>query len=178
MAIMQFDSEKALEAILYVASSAPNPDVYHIGKILYFADRKHLECYGRLITGDSYRAMKNGPVASGAYDILKIARGDKLRYFPSGCNGEYIKSSLEVANGDDNHRVSAKRGFDPDFFSKSDLKCLNEAIHEYGRLSFKELNDISHDEVWKAANTNDEIPLEVIALHCKDGEYLVEYLHS
>ena len=30
---VRFDSEKALEAILYVASKAPIPDIYHVGKI-------------------------------------------------------------------------------------------------------------------------------------------------
>ncbi len=54
---IRFDSEKALEAILYVASKAPVPDIYHVGKILYYADRAHLERYGRLITGDEYKAM-------------------------------------------------------------------------------------------------------------------------
>jgi hypothetical protein len=39
----RFDAEKALEAILYVASKAPIPDIYHVGKILWFADRVHLE---------------------------------------------------------------------------------------------------------------------------------------
>lgn len=29
---VRFDSEKALEAILYVASKAPIPDIYHVGK--------------------------------------------------------------------------------------------------------------------------------------------------
>ncbi len=34
------------------------------------------ESFGRLITGDHYNAMKDGPVASNTYDIIKIARGD------------------------------------------------------------------------------------------------------
>jgi len=58
---IRFDSEKALEAILYVASKAPIPDIYHVGKILYYADRFHLEAFGRLITGDQYNAMKVWP---------------------------------------------------------------------------------------------------------------------
>ncbi|MCW7083120.1 Panacea domain-containing protein [Escherichia coli] len=69
---VRFDSEKALEAILYVASKAPIPDIYHVGKILYYADRFHLESFGRLITGDHYNAMKDGPVASNTYDIIKL----------------------------------------------------------------------------------------------------------
>lgn len=173
----RFDPEKALEAILYVASKAPIPDLYHVGKLMYFADRKHLEKYGRLITGDCYKAMKNGPVASGAYDLLKIARGDPGQRCPAGCSSEHVKHSLFVASGGD-HKVTIKRSFDPNFLSKSDINCLDEAIEQYGKLTFGELNDLSHDEVWKSASRNDDIPLEVMARHSANGEELLEYLHG
>lgn len=173
----RFDSEKALEAILYVASKAPIPDLYHVGKLMYFADRKHLENYGRLITGDSYKAMKNGPVASGAYDLLKLARGDAGQRCPAGCSPDAVKQSLTVSCGGD-HTVNAKREFNPDLLSKSDILCLDEAIAEYGRLTFGQLNDLSHDEVWRSASRNDEIPLEVMAAHSKNGQDLLEYLRG
>ncbi|WP_182056504.1 Panacea domain-containing protein [Pantoea sp. ME81] len=173
----RFDSEKALEAILYVASKAPIPDLYHVGKLMYFADRKHLERYGRLITGDNYKAMKNGPVASGAYDLLKLARGDVGQRCPAGCTPEIVRESLVVSSGGD-HAVNVKRDFNADFLSKSDIICLDEAIAEYGTLTFGELNDISHDDVWRSASRNDEIPLEVIAAHSKNGQDLLEYLHG
>ncbi|MCA6222573.1 Panacea domain-containing protein [Photorhabdus antumapuensis] len=174
---VRFDSEKAVEAILYVASVAPIPDIYHVGKILYFADRLHLEHYGRLITGDNYLAMKDGPVAENAYDIIKIARGDG-RFIPNGCDIDIIRSALSVDGSTGNHQVHALRNFNEDVFSDSDIDCINEAIEKYGNLSFKEIRDISHDSVWMAADQNGEIPLEVIAASCKDGDKLVAYLTS
>lgn len=175
----RFDAEKAIEAILYVASIAPIPDLYHVGKILYYADRIHLEKYGRLITGDRYTAMKNGPVASGTYDILKTADTTRSgQRCPEGCDREHVKASIGVLGKADGYRVVAKRSYMPDFFSKSDVKCMEEAIRNYGDLTFEQLNDISHDEVWRSADLNNEIPLEVIASHCKDGELLVEYLRG
>ncbi|MCG3471841.1 SocA family protein [Xenorhabdus bovienii] len=120
MAITRFDSEKALEAILYVASNAPNPDIYHIGKILYFADRKHLDRYGRLITGDTYIVMKDGPVASNAYDIIKCARGAG-RYIPDGSDIHDLLSSLSV----DGYKIRAHRTPDDDVFSDSDIECID-----------------------------------------------------
>ena len=70
-----FDPEKTLEAILYI--SERTQDLYHVLKILYFADKIHLSAYGRLIAGDSYVAMSNGPVPSHAYNIIKTVRGDE-----------------------------------------------------------------------------------------------------
>lgn len=174
----RFDSEKAIEAILFVTSIAPIPDLYHVGKILYFADRLHLEDFGRLITSDSYIAMKNGPVASGTYDILKIARGDPGQRCPSGCSIDHVQASLGVLPKHDSNRVIAKRTPNMDFFSKSDISCIQKAVEQYGNMTFDELNDISHDEVWKSADRNNEIPLEVIASHCKDGEQLIAYLRG
>lgn len=174
----EFDAAKAIEAILYIVSVAPVPDVYHIGKILYFADRIHLENYGRLITGDSYIAMKNGSVASGTYDILKIARGDKSPCCPVGCSPDHIKASLMVLCRQDKgaHRVISKRAPDMDFFSRSDIECLQTAVENYGDMTFEQLNAISHDDVWKVLGHNSVIPLELIAKHCKDSKNLIDYL--
>lgn len=170
----KFDSEKALEAILYIAANAPIPDIYHIGKILYFADRKHLDRYGRLISGDSYTAMKDGPVAENVYDIIKVARGDG-KYIPCGCDVRSIMSSLTVLRGRP-YTVTALRPADDDVFSDSDMACIDEAIKEFGSLSFGAIRKLSHDVIWESADENGEIPLEVIAKNCEHGDKLIAYL--
>src|ERR1041385_8562498 len=67
------DKRKAIETIIYVARKAPIADRFHVCKIIYFADKYHLQHYGRFVFGDYYVAMKNGPVPSGAYDVIKSA---------------------------------------------------------------------------------------------------------
>lgn len=178
MLTARFDSEKALEAILYVASKAPIADVYHVGKILYFADCAHLEQYGRTICGDIYRAMKDGPVAGGTYDVIKIARGDG-QYIPEGITPQQIQKSFRVVNWRD---VKPLRNADEDFFSDSDLACIDAAIEKYGQMSFEEIRDISHDDAWAAVwdpnKKNAVMPLELIASQCKNSELLLSYLKS
>lgn len=174
MLTVRFDSEKAIEAILYIASKAPIPDLYHVGKIIYFADRLHLERYGRLITNDRYIAMKNGPVASNTYDIIKGVRGDGR--FSGCCDLSHARASFSVGSLGDPNAITPKRHVDEDIFSDSDIACIEQAIAEYGSMSFGQLNDISHDEVWMSADLNNEIPLETIAKNCKDSELLLSYL--
>ena len=77
---VQFDKEKSLNALLYVANRVQRKDFHKIFKIIYFADRQHLADWGRPITGDTYIAMEAGPVPSRLYDMLKIVRGDS--YLP------------------------------------------------------------------------------------------------
>lgn len=173
----RFDSEKALEAILYVASKAPVPDIYHVGKILYFADCMHLDRYGRLITGDNYKAMKDGPVAENGYDIIKIAQG-KGKYIPDGINVEDITSALKVYDKSESYRVQPLRKYDDEVFSDSDIKCIDEAIIKYGKMTFGQIREISHDEVWASASENADISLESLVSRCSDSGKLLEYLTS
>ncbi|ADW72202.1 hypothetical protein Rahaq_0575 [Rahnella aceris] len=170
---VRFDSEKALEAILYVASKAPIADVYHVGKILYFADRAHLKEYGRMLFGDTYIAMKDGPVASGAFDIIKTARGT-ASFLPKGLDAETIRKALTV----DGYQMKTLRPADENFFSDSDLECINQALEEYGSKPFGVIRRISHDAIWSSVTENKEIPLEVIAKHLDESGKLVSYLRG
>lgn len=164
-----FDPEKALNAILWIAKRIPSPTFHSISKLLYFADRLHLERYGRLISGDSYVAMKNGPVPSGAYDIMKAVRGDGT------CAVE--AEAQEALTVDGRYHVIPRRAANEAHFSESDLECLHETIQQYGSLSFKELTDLSHDAAWDSADENDIIELEQIIATLPDGASLLEHLH-
>lgn len=145
-----FDTDKAIELILYVASRLPDgKSTFHtISKILYFADLCHLDRYGRLISDDNYVAMKHGPVPSAIYDLMKKNpfRGiDKLSEGIFDLEG-YIVRPL--------------RQPDKEYLSKSEVECLDETLSEYGRMNFGELSKESHRDAWKEADENDAIKLE------------------
>ncbi len=164
-----FDPEKALNAILWIAKRIPSPTFHSISKLFYFADRIHLERYGRLISGDSYVAMKHGPVPSGTYDIMKAVRGDGT------CAVE--EEAQEAFTVDGRYDVIPRRGADETLFSESDLECLQEALKRYGNLSFQELTRLSHDEAWDSVDENDIIELEQIIATLPDGASLLAHLH-
>ncbi|MEI7209937.1 Panacea domain-containing protein [Pectobacterium carotovorum] len=170
---VRFDSEKALEAILYVASKAPIPDIYHVCKILYYADRFHLESYGRLVSGDHYNAMKDGPVASNTYDIIKIARGDG-RYIPNGCDVTSVREAFGISG----KKVNPLRNPDEDIFSDSDLECIDKSIEMLGRMSFEEIRNKSHDPAWESADSNGEMSLESIINELKDSKLILDYMQN
>ena len=75
-AFAKFDQRKALHAMLFVVTHLPKPaNVYNVLKCLYYADRKHLQEYGRQIYGETFYALEHGPVPSAAYEIIKYANG-------------------------------------------------------------------------------------------------------
>jgi hypothetical protein len=161
-----FNQRKALEVLLYVSRRCQN--TYHALKVLFYADKKHLTKYGRLITGDRYVAMSKGPVPSGAYDIVKMARGDSS-YPPDGL----ILSSLSVRG----FRLTPMREPDLDFLSLSERECLDEAIKEIKPLPYAKLLEMSHEEpAYKAADPNDTIPLEILVRSLPDGDSIWRYL--
>jgi uncharacterized phage-associated protein len=168
--ITPFDKEKAVEAIKYVALHAPRPDIYWIGKIIYAADKKHLERFGRLLFGDDYVAMAHGPVPSGTYDLLKAARYAVERPDFHPALGEF-----EIHG---KNRVVALKAPDRDCFSESDIQCLDEAIAELGHLSFGELKERSHDQAFRSADENDFIDLEQIVAMMPNGAALLEHLRE
>ena len=160
-----FDLAKALETILYVAERTT--DMYHILKVMYFADKEHLSKYGRLMSGDSYIAMRAGPVPSGAYDIIKCARGDG-----TFVADETITEALSL----EGYRVVPLRGANLELLSESELECLDSAIETYGDVSFNKLMQLSHDDAFRAADQNDFISLEEIVKTLPDAELLMEHL--
>jgi len=171
-----FDYEKAIETILYIVENGAKPTFIHVSKVTYFADKAHLEKYGRFICGDSYIAMKNGPVPSGIYDLLKYARGDFpfIGLLPEPIK-QKIKDSFSVYN---NYNLSPLRASDVDTFSESDIECLDKSITAYGNLPFDALTEVSHDDIWHSANENDSIEIDYFLSHIESGAELRQHFND
>ena len=170
----KFDFAKALEALLYVASNAPIPDRFHLCKILYFADRFHLEKYLRFIYGETYVAMRHGPVPSKAFNIMRSTPDEEPRDIFA-----------------DDFLVVGRRAPNMEVFSESDVEALDWAIRTYGKKTVSALRRISHnDTVWKSLTDDGDvfenilapqsIPMPVIDIvkDVQDGELLLEYLYE
>jgi uncharacterized phage-associated protein len=163
-----FDERVAVETILYILSKTQDPTFHHIAKVLYFADLCHLERYGSFICGDSYIAMKHGPVPSGVYDMLKDQREDvSYLRFP------IAEGAFEVIG---NHEVRALRPPDLEWLSESHTECLDEALEKYDHLDFATLSRLSHQGAWQSADLNDSISLEAILRQLGNPTDLIEYL--
>jgi len=70
---MIFSARKAAQAaaVLLKAAPAPQMEYMRLIKELYLADRVSFRKTGFPITGDHYFSMKNGPVLSEVYDLIK-----------------------------------------------------------------------------------------------------------
>ena len=169
--IKHFDRDKALEAILFIAKSLHNPTFHSISKMLYLSDKLHLQEYGRLICGDRYIAMDNGPVPSAIYDMMKVAAGRRSIDVDWD---EIIREAMAVRHG---RELVAKRDCDLDMLAESEIECIQKTIAEYGNKTFGELTDITHDSAWDATDDNQTIPLESIVATLPNAAEVAGYLH-
>lgn len=168
-----FKADKSVEAILYIAQYIEQPTFHRISKVMYFADRVHLERYGRFICGDSYVAMKHGPVPMCTYDILKLVRGDGF-----AVKNFDLKLAEKAFIVIDKFLVKPLRVAQLDYFSESDLECLDGAVEKYGWMSFDQLSELSHDKAWLAADENQHIDIEHIVATLTSCDELLDLLRE
>lgn len=179
MASFRFQPDKALEAILYVVSKA-HTDKYKTLKILYLADKLHLQRYGRFISGDYYHALKSGPTPMASYDLIQFAAGKKDR-----CQVDGVRESLKAGGLLNRNNLQVLREPDLDVFSDSDIECLDEVIsmldgvpaHRKHAPIWDDVHDAAWKEVWER-NKNGPISIEIIASQFPNSEELIEFLRT
>jgi uncharacterized phage-associated protein len=128
---------KALEMILWLAKARPGIDIYHVVKAAYFADKAHLNAYGRPIAGDDYDADTYGPLGRTIYRLL---RHDPMEMIALGGNGQL---PFRVRD-DQKWAVYADRDANLKLLSQSDVAALGEGLSHAADLSFDDLVEQTH----------------------------------
>jgi len=131
---------KAIEAIVWLATEKPGIDIYHIAKVLFYAEKQHINRYARPIIGDTYKSGDAGPFPSVIRDLIYR-------------NEQFL--SLEIIQQLDRAIITEKtpyptpkplRESDIDYFSETDIECLTESLNKYGDMSFEDLKQLTHEE--------------------------------
>ncbi|MBC8054575.1 MAG: SocA family protein [Sphingobacteriaceae bacterium] len=163
----EFNERKTVQSVLFISSQLKRKDFHKIFKILYFSDRDHLATYGRTITGDNYIAMADGPDPTNLYDIFKSVRGDG--YFKD--DGKFSRF-FSVENWD-----LIQNNQEPDLrvLSPTDLKFLKENIEKYGKMSWEEIREKSHDYAWSNTALNRTISFENLITEAGEDESFIDF---
>lgn len=137
---------KIVELLLYLAHKKPGADKYQAVKFFYLADREHINRYGRPITSEVYFALRYGPVASKAKELLEQ---DKWTMRAAGLKELPFETKQISRLGPDKSDLivigAPKRDVDLDLFSRSDLRIFDEIIERYGDLDFDALYTLTHN---------------------------------
>ena len=156
------DYNKLIESIHYIVCwhFRTKCDQYKVLKTLYFADKWSWVERKHAIANETYVAMKAGPVASCAYNLIKketqnskaqqlFDKKIKVTAFPADDGDAVRRDLLSIAP------------FVKEFLSEDDTDFLRNSARQCLSMSGSELWEITHEEkiwdkAWKQAQASDK----------------------
>jgi uncharacterized phage-associated protein len=164
------NTEKAVEAIAFIANERPRLSQKFFAKIFFYAEKWHLNEYGRPIVADTYIAMKQGPVPSAVRDIIL----EKWNWTEKPDN---FDASIEMIDDSGLVKVVAKEGAEFTRLSNTDKAMLRRAIAVCADMSADELSTVSHqDRAWHETERDRPIDIEkMIDDDNPDRDSIIEY---
>jgi len=122
----KLNKRKAVESVLWFIKEKKVSDMYSIFKMLFAAEKYHLNKYGRPITGETYLAMQHGTVPKWLYkDACEM---------------------LGVGFARAGTTLIAERDCIKDFFSETDIEALKHGHGEYKGMDFHAIESKNHKE--------------------------------
>ena len=164
----EMNANKAIEVLTWLANEQPGIAAFHVSKVLYYADKEHLNLYGRPVLGDIYIRMEFGPVPSKTYDLIKKENLELsvLKKF---------REAVDVRGGF--RHLHPLREPNMEMFSRTDIVCLRNALKKYGTRDFGVLSRISHSETaWTNAPENGPIDYELMIEPSPNQEEIIQNL--
>jgi len=150
-----FDERKTAAACsLLLELNGGRMEYLRLIKLLYYADRESLDALGRPITGDRYVAMRNGPVLSHVYDLLKRAIFGRLATGPWA----------ERIRPEGRYHVSLRAQSDLGPLSEAEIAIIRQVFEKYRHRDRWNVRDETHELAeWEdPGKSSREIPIEGI----------------
>jgi hypothetical protein len=124
------NTQTAIEAVLWIIQNGES-NMYNVWKILFSAEKYHINNHGRPITGDTYMAMEFGTVPSWLYDAT----------YTVSCGMGFFRQDYSLV---------AERCPKMDYLSQSDVKALRHGFDKYAGLGFNTVKEKNHEEpAWR-----------------------------
>lgn len=144
-----FNEAKALEVLAFIAREQEGLTPFYISKILFFAEKWHLNHYGRPIIADTYIAMPMGPVPSAVKNYID----QNWEWMPEP---EGFNQAIAIDRTRSYPRLMRGSSTDDlNMLSHSDVECLREAILFCRDKTPDELSKITHfEKAWREAEAN------------------------
>jgi uncharacterized phage-associated protein len=133
----RFDFHKTLQASgVLLGLDANRMAYFRLLKLLYVADRELLAETARTITGDEAVALKNGPVLSRVYDLIKGVAPKSQEW------SQYIRTT--------HYSVELEQDPGRGKLSKGEIEKLTEVTERFRTMDDWELSEYTHEfPEWK-----------------------------
>ena len=162
-----YNKRKALESAAYLLNKAPSQQEYHIliVKMIYIAERRALQRWGRLITWDHFVSMDQGPVPSQTLSLISGSMQDSVEW------DKYISAQEE-------NKISLLKMPEIEELSHAELKLLDEVYEEFGSMIRWDVVDLTHKFSEWTDPKGSAIPIELEDPLSELGRYGRSLVHS
>lgn len=154
-----------------IQSSGGKIEIIRLFRLVYFADLRHLTKYGSLITGDTYIAMKSGPMPFHVFLLYqKLLTNDHRIAFEHNVS-EYFSIEDSYMNN--------LQEYDGSYMSKSEVECIFSTIREYKNSPIVTILNHAMNSAWINTGLLYEISLENMAQTGQVSNSMISYIqHS
>ncbi len=157
-------------------------------KLLFYADKYHLEKYKKTIFNTPYTKLRHGPVPESTNALL----GDALSLRQNiGYSLEYeeeakiINHYLEIktkllSNNNKMYHFQANDNirYDKDFLSISEIEILENVVDEFKTMNTEDISELSHKtRAWKSVDMRQPISLYNMVDNMEDRKF-INYLYK
>lgn len=141
-------------------------------KLMYIADKTALQKYNYTISNDNIVSMKNGPVLSVTYDLIKHTGENKNILGLQEWNKYFTKNNYELSFQENiEDKISEILSDDVLWLSDADIEIIETINNEYKDYTYSDMIDLIHDKnsfpevEWeKAEISSTSIPLDFVKL--------------
>jgi uncharacterized phage-associated protein len=129
--------EKLINVMVYFAQNTQKCGKVKLFKLMYFLDFEHYKQIGRSVTGLNYYAWPMGPVPVDLYAEFDVPAADMLsrvQFDPIP-----VKNGLMIY-------IKPVAEFDNSYFSKRELRIMEQLVSQYYETSAEEMIEASHLE--------------------------------
>jgi uncharacterized phage-associated protein len=172
--LINHEREKLLNAIIFFSKNTRHLGKIKLWKLLYLLDFQHYKDTGRSVTGLSYFAWPKGPVPVSLHNEMSDPGAD-------------MREKLEITRHQwekgESLSFDAKAEFNPEHFTKRELRMLNELAQEFERTNADDMilrthleNEPWHEIFVKRGREQQEIPypLAVLAQEAEEISSIAE----
>jgi len=130
--IIEHNREKLINAIIYFLDNSKFCGKTKLFKLLYYLDFMHFRETGRSVTGLDYYAWQFGPVPKMLAEEIKSPEPD-------------LNANISIQeNNTDFTVIKPKRKFDNTFFTKREMRLLENVVFIFKDARAEDMVDASH----------------------------------
>ena len=174
--------------LFFLENNVHNFGITKLMKLLFYADKYHLEKYKKSIFNTIYTKLEHGPVPQSTHSLLHDALSLKMH---NGLPLEYREEAkiinqfidINIMTQDSKQKMikikkKENNKSNKDFFSVSELEILEKVVEEFKDMNTSDISELSHQtKAWQSVDMRQPISTFNMVDNLVDRKF-ISYLYN